>query len=331
MADLKNIEVFATGTWNGSKKTVVDTAMLDRIVENFNTLSKISGFAVAGKLGHNDAPGVPAMGWVSALVRKGNTLLADFANVPPDLIDKITNKQYNSVSVEIWPQVTYEGKVHKDVLGAVAFLGAEWPAVKGLKPLSESLFVSNGQDQILFTQERDVTLKFTQEDHDALVLAAVNKAVATATEATTKATERAERAEAALKIMASDAAVKEAAALIDTAIAAGKVLPKQKDELLAMAAQMGVGSATKFKVGAVDKTGTEVFKSFLDGLPVKVQYGERGASSAEQPGADKASDEVDTKAKAEIATSGGKLNYSQAVDLVLTKDPALKTRYAQEG
>jgi hypothetical protein len=331
---IKGVEVFAAGTWNGSKRVSVDSNMLDRMVSNFSSLNQISGFGVPVKLGHNTRVGEPAMGWVTSLERQGNTLLADLSDVPLELVDKIGKRQYNNVSVEIWPKVDYQGQVYTDVLGAVALLGSEWPAVKGLKPLSASVFAEIGVEKLeLNTKEPPVTLKFTQEEADALVATAVAAALAAKDTEIAALTQRVAVGEAALKTFREDNAKVAAGQLIDAAIKEGKVLPKQRDELMAMAEAFGANTATKFKVGTVEKTGLEMFQGFIAGLPVKVSYGERARSEAMAPGDGEAkiADIVNDKVQEQITASAGKMSYEDALAQVFRADPALKTRYAQEG
>ena len=65
MAEIKGVEIFAVGTWNGNKITL---KTLNDIVQSFD---KTKGFLKPPlKLGHNDEQnliakdGLPAAGWV---------------------------------------------------------------------------------------------------------------------------------------------------------------------------------------------------------------------------------------------------------------------------
>ena len=336
---LKGVEVFSIGKWRASTGPVsVDSPMLDRMVENFKELNSVSGFGVPAKLGHSSAVGAPAYGWMSNLYREGDTLLADFSDMDSKLIDEIEKRRYNSVSVEIWPRIEHAGKVYKDVLGGIAMLGAEWPAVKGLKPLSASLFADAGSEKLELQKEPQVTLKFTQEEHDALVQAEVGKEkvklsgeIAELTGKLEDSEKRAELAEAALRSFKDDNAKKEIERIVDGAIKDGKLLPKQKAELMAMAEAMTAAASQKFKVGDKEKTGLEMFEDHIKALPGRVAYGERLGSKGEKPteNGEKAADAVHARVQ-EFLAANPKSDYSEAYQAVLKADPDLRQRYAQE-
>ena len=341
---LQGVEVFATGDWSGSRKVVADGAMLDRIVSNFHTLKQAdtstSGYGVAAKLGHASMPGDPAMGWMSALERVDNKLVADFSDVPPEIVDAIGKRRYNSVSIELYPQIKAGGKTYKDVLGGVAFLGSEWPAVKGLKALSASKFSEAGEAVIL-TQEQDVpneTLKFSQDQADALVTAAVTKATADMAAANAKlttdlaaATLRADTAEAAVKSFATEAETKAFAAVIEQAEKDGRILPKDRPMIEAVAATFRAKQG-KTKVGDKEFSSLDLFTAHVASMPKAVKFGERGAgSNQDRPGSGKkASDELAERASLAQAKAGGpsKLSYEDAVNAELAQDAELKARYA---
>ncbi len=126
---LSGVELFATGEHNGDKYTEKD---LDDMVEAFNALD----FQPALKSGHTDAPGTPALGYVSALRRVGEKLVADLIDVPSEVYKQIRDKKFNRLSAEIYWNLERAGKTYRRALKAVALLGAGVPGVAGLKPLS---------------------------------------------------------------------------------------------------------------------------------------------------------------------------------------------------
>lgn len=340
---VKDVEVFSIGTWRGSQKVKVDSNYLDNMVQSFQNLnSSVPGFAAPIKIGHNTRVGEPAYGWVSDLRRVGDKIVADFADVPGDMIDAIKKRLYNSVSIEVYPAVEYAGQVFKNVLGAVALLGAEWPAVKGLKPLSASLFAECDLEKLeLDEKEEGQMATFTQEQHDDAVKLAVTEAVnaakaemaASVEAANKKATEegeRADRAEAALTSFQSDALDAQIAEIIEQGVKDGRILPAKKDEVAAMASVFKDKASEKIKFGDKEVTVIDMFKSYVDGLPKAVKFGEKGGSQSDQTrGEDTAEAEVDAKARAKMAADK-ELNYASAVALVFAEDPDLKVRYAEE-
>jgi len=138
-ADTYNIEdkeIFATGTWKGDKYTTKD---LDDMVEAFNAMR--DHHDVPLKLGHDEhqkllqKDGYPAAGWLTKLKRVGQKLVASFAKVPRVIKDLIDRGAYRHVSSEIYwnykdPKT---GRLFRRALVGVALLGADRPAVAGLK------------------------------------------------------------------------------------------------------------------------------------------------------------------------------------------------------
>lgn len=321
MPELKNVQIMRVGKWRGSREVTVTPEMLAEIAANFNTINQVEGFGVPGKLGHTSAVGEPANGWVTAVRHDGPALFADFSDVPSQIVDLIRVRRYNAVSVELVPSVTYEGTKYTNVLSGVAFLGSEWPAIKGMKPLSAAAFAET-TDRLELTQEMDVT--FTQEQVDAAVLTAV-----TAEKAKTEAAElRATTAEGKLELADKAALTATFGALIQKAIDKGVVLPKSKDTLLAFAATL----PASVKVGDKTVTAADAFKDFLDGLPAKVKLGEGGSAKPDADdgvAGDSAQERVHAATVAYMAKTPN-TDYRTAMHAVLDADAELKTAYHQE-
>jgi hypothetical protein len=127
--------ILATGVWNDTKFEDTD---LDDILTNFNELNGYRN--VPCKLGHTDKQkilqedGLPAAGWITELKKVGNKLIAKIDNVPSKIKELIENKAYRDVSVELLKNYKDKntGKSYKWLLTAVALLGVDAPAVKGL-------------------------------------------------------------------------------------------------------------------------------------------------------------------------------------------------------
>jgi hypothetical protein len=135
---IENVPIFQAGTWKGQTYTIED---LDEIVRNTNALIKAGLHEPPIKLGHSEnqkklleESGLPAFGYVEKLYRIGDQIFADFIDVPDKLVDWIALRHYDKVSSEIY--LDYEhpktGEKIGKVLRAVALLGADIPAVKGL-------------------------------------------------------------------------------------------------------------------------------------------------------------------------------------------------------
>lgn len=135
---IENVPIFQAGTWKGQTYTIED---LDEIVKNTNALIKAGLHEPPIKIGHNEnqkrlleESGLPAFGYVDKIYRIGDQIFADFIDVPDKLVNWITSRHYDKVSSEIY--LDYEhpktGEKIGKVLRAVALLGADIPAVKGL-------------------------------------------------------------------------------------------------------------------------------------------------------------------------------------------------------
>lgn len=128
---LLGVEIFAAGHHNGDDYTEQD---IDDMITAYNMLDYVPPL----KCGHGeDKPGMPALGWVKNLRRVGSKLVADFTDMPDIVHDYVKSKRFNTVSAEVYWNLKRGGNQFRRALKAVALLGAEIPAVAGLKPLHE--------------------------------------------------------------------------------------------------------------------------------------------------------------------------------------------------
>lgn len=353
---LNGVEIFSTGTFTpgGSakgKRVTIKQSDLDEMVSSFNDLVPIGGFTPVLKLGHAEAQkfigqgsGAPNLGIIEKIWIVGSKVLANFSNVPDSVVDLIRGKRFNNVSIEVVPSLKFDGRTFKNVLTAVALLGAELPAVKGLADLSATLFTQAEitpieADQIVSYEWEKQTMPdvvtYTQAQHDALLEAAVSKAVTAETVKYTAESEKlnAERDEAreALKTkntefaaFQAEVSAAQATALVDDAVDKKKILPKQRDAALAF--MQHIEGTVKF--GDEEKSAQVMFAEFLEAMPPKVDTAEKGAGSPEEktdysddPGA-----EVDRLSR-EAMKANDKLLYVDARAQVLASDEALKSAY----
>jgi hypothetical protein len=136
MSEIKGVEIFSVGKWNGDDFTVEDIdAMVDSFNENKATLRPFL------KLGHNEQQkilandGLPAAGWVDNLRRVGEKLVADFVQVPKQVMELIQKGAYKKVSSEIYFNIKLGDKLFSRFLSGVALLGTDLPAVTNLKDI----------------------------------------------------------------------------------------------------------------------------------------------------------------------------------------------------
>lgn len=164
----RDVEILATGTHLGHPVTEHD---LDTMVVNFGALGAYLKPPL--KLGHGDkqiiaeqADGQPALGWLKAVRREGNKLVASVANIPATFAELIDKGRYRRVSSEFYPDwslTPFERNLKTGVKGptlkALSLLGADTPIVKNLQDLA-AVLTSEGAGP--------VTCSETQPDADTV-------------------------------------------------------------------------------------------------------------------------------------------------------------------
>lgn len=162
---LNDVEIFAAGTWNGDTYTEQD---LDEIVRAYGETREYLKPYV--KLGHkqNDLlrnDGLPAAGWITALRRVGDRLLATFSNVPGKIAELIRRRAYGRVSSEIYVNPVIEKKQYRYALKAVALLGGETPAVGSLNDFIDLYGLSIESRAVGFDSETPtVTINYSRRE-----------------------------------------------------------------------------------------------------------------------------------------------------------------------
>jgi hypothetical protein len=136
LKEIKGVEIFSAGVWNGDEYSIND---IDEMVRAFE--ENKGTFRPYLKLGHNDDQqlvqndGLPAAGWIGQVYRMGDKLMADFVDIPAKIFELIENKAYRKVSSEIYWNISIKDKMYSKMLAAVALLGADTPAVMNLNDI----------------------------------------------------------------------------------------------------------------------------------------------------------------------------------------------------
>ena len=78
------------------------------------------------------------------------------SDLPDKLAAGIKDHRFDSVSPEIFFNLTRNGEKFRRALKAVALLGAEIPAVAGLKPLRESDLFNDGSEFHVYTMPKEI-------------------------------------------------------------------------------------------------------------------------------------------------------------------------------
>lgn len=244
--DLKDVEVFRTGTWTdsaGNTRTWTP-ADLARLVDTYDPAQREAPAVV----GHPKTDS-PAYGWVERLRVVGDRLVADFKGMFAPFVEALQGGQYRKRSISIYPDGS---------LRHVGFLGGMPPAVPGLKDIA------------LATGAGEVTIDFEapaepgkQEEADVTLEQALARIKELETQlADMKAQDQA--GQHAAQIAALEAKVKEAKAEVDKAkaefaefkegqaqaarkarvealVATGRILPAEQGKILAFAEQLAKG------------------------------------------------------------------------------------------
>lgn len=167
--NIKGVEIFAEGDWNGDKYTSKD---LEKIAENFKATKKYLKPYL--KLGHSEdqtmlaEDSLPAAGWIKNVYVKmtdaGAKLYADFVDMPQKIYDLVRAGAYARVSSEIFIDVKVNGKKYDKALKAVALLGGETPAVQNLNDVY-ALYIVGAK---VLAYENDAEVKVYQFDQAKL-------------------------------------------------------------------------------------------------------------------------------------------------------------------
>jgi hypothetical protein len=345
--DIKGVELFKTGRWNDVK--TFNREDLDAMAASFAEL-KLAG-RVPLKMGHNDdqpfTDGQPALGWVERVWREGDVLKADFTHMPSVVHAAIKAGNYKFVSVELLRDVAYNGMEFPWVLSAVALLGADIPAVSGLKDLQmlamsrragfrsgarltfTRAVTTNGGRKTMGNQTEEPTLadvlgkladltgKVEKLSSDNATLKADNDRLKK------EATDR-EAATAAEKVKTHRTAIKER---FDAAITNKAIRPSAREMFEKNPAFKDDGAVLGLTLDFVD---SYIKENTVSGYtPPKAGGGQD--TREDDPGETGDPDErVRKRTFAKMEKSGGKLNYFTAQKEVLREDPKLAEEYRSQ-
>jgi len=148
----KWIEVFEGGVQTDSegRTDVFSEDKLDYTVKSYNPTHHEAPLC----LGHPPEHNSPAYGWVEAIKRTGNKLLAKFKQVPPEISNAIHSGFWKKRSISFYP----DGRLRH-----VGFLGAQPPAVKGLADIK---FKEKEEEYVTFSQSNDIAKTISEKPPD---------------------------------------------------------------------------------------------------------------------------------------------------------------------
>ena len=287
----------------------------------------------------------PAYGWVSQLLAQDGNLYATPTQVNADFAELVQAGAYKKVSASFYPP-NHPNNPTPGVyaLRHVGFLGAQPPAVKGLKAtqfadaLDCPVFVELELDFAdpspkPFTPSTPPTpvLENTVTPEEAAALQAQNTAL---TEQLTAARTQADKDRAALQAQAATANTATHAAFAETLVAAAKVpatfkafLVATLDHLEPPVAEGGTPAFASFGEGEATQTLAQGFKGFLSALPDRVAFGEQASrerAAAESGAASEVvqyaegtpADQIELDTRIRAFAKEHKLGYAEAADQV---------------
>lgn len=270
---------------------------------------------------HSDAP---AYGWVKALAADKSSLFASPAQVDPAFAESVRDGRFKKVSASFYlPEAPANPKPGSYYLRHVGFLGAQAPAVKGLKPVA----FADGEDGV-------VTVEFAETELSRLLNELIDKegddrdgviaemASAAGVEAGTvqqilrgeierppeerlrgfarvldvdlETLQRAiggsgqtNSATASLSERERKLATREAAIFVEELARRGVIVPRSKTGLVAFMASLSDDGVVTFAEGGETRNVGQAkwFRDFLEAQPPVIEFRERSAPEHEVPGA----------------------------------------------
>lgn len=330
------IEIFAAGTRPADDGTVYTITDAD-----------VAASAQAYDPAVHEAPhtvghpkdNMPAYGWVAGVsAAEGRLEITRNKQVEPQFAEMVGDGRFKKRSASFYhPKDPSNPKPGIWYLRHVAWLGAQPPAVKGLKDVS---FSEGGFEAVCFSEpttppvtpqepddmSKELEEKLAKAQKD---LEAANAAAATATAAAAAATKKADEATAQAASFAERARADRKAGFVsfaETQVKAGTLLPKDKDMAVATLEALADAKPVEFAEGQGSDAVTrkvspaQWLQDLITTAKPVVNFGEfAGGKVAEGAGGakGKTDDEIDRAAKAWMASNTG-VSYAEALNAVTT-------------
>ncbi len=216
----------------------------------------------------------PAYGWVKSVSFAADGLQAEPHQVDAAFAEMVAAGRFKKISASFFPPDAPSNPVPGVYyLRHVGFLGAQPPAVKGLRAPS----FAEGEGAVT------LEFSFSESPHQETVVTPEEKAALEAENAQLKA--RAAQAEADLKTTKTAQIHKDHAAFAESLVASGQLLPAQQEvAVAALDFFAGAETPVEFGEGEGKKPLIEGFKELLTALPTRIDFGEHatGARAATQ-------------------------------------------------
>lgn len=320
-------------------------------------------------VGH-PAHDAPAFGWIAGLRAEGDRLVADPQQIDPQFAELVKAGRYKKISAAFYaPDSKGNPTPGAWALRHVGFLGAQPPAVKGLKQAafaSDDSYLAFGdmdragrifrdigammqrvREWIIETssvEQADKVLPSWQIDSINDQSARLDEPMPAWSEPTNPETDvnnediakrQKELDDRAAQIDAQEKAIEARAraarqatdaAFVERMIGEGRVLPAEKDGLVAfMGTLADQDDAVAFGEGdkEVKQSASAFLQKFLAGLPVRVDFSERGNGGVEPLATDAVAFSEQIKAEqAEVRTKTGReISGAEAAQRIRARTP----------
>jgi len=326
------IEVFRAGTRtadDGSVHTI--------------TASDLAAAAAAYDPAVHEAPhtvghpqnNAPAYGWIERFaVQDGVLQIAASKQVEPQFAELVSSGRIKKRSMSFYhPKDSSNPKPGIWYPRHVAWLGAQPPAVKGLKDVNFS--EGDAKGAVCFSEPTTTTEPSTQEPDDmskelqaqldevntklAAEKAAREKAEATAAEAKKKA----DAAQAESASFAESARASRKAGFVsfaDAQVEAGRLLPKDKEMAVATLEALADAQPVEFSEGDTTRkvSPAQWFQDLFASAKPVVNFGEFAGGRVPQDGAAKGKSDAEIDKAAQAYMRQHKVNYAEALTAVTT-------------
>lgn len=238
-------------------------------------------------VGH-PASNLPAYGWVKGLAAAAGVLTMNPHQVEPQFAEMVQAGRFKKRSASFYPPASPNNPAPgRWYLRHVAFLGAQPPAVAGLKDIQFSAGDADAgavcfSEAVLPPSTHQETTTMDEEMKSRLAQAEAEAAAAKAAQAAAEAA--AEAANAQLAQFAEQQRQDRHAGHVsfaETQVKAGKLLPKDKETAVAVLDQLAEAQPVEFSEGSAAKkvAPAEWLKSLIAGAKPVVSFGEFAPAS----------------------------------------------------
>lgn len=311
------IEIFRAGRHIDDAGVAHDfsEADLTQIASGYNPALREAPLTV----GH-PASNLPAYGWVKGLAAVASLLKMNPHQVEPQFAEMVQTGRFKKRSASFYPpQAPNNPTPGRWYLRHVAFLGAQPPAVAGLKDIQ---FAEGDADGAVSFSETAIAQKETLMDEETKARLAKAEAEAEAAKAAQATAEAATKAAGEQLAQFAEQQRKDRHAghvsFAEAQVKAGKLLPKDKETAVAMLDQMAESQPVEFSEAGVSKkvSPAEWLKGLIEGAKPVVSFGEFAAGNGGESTQGLSDEEIDKRAKAYARQHN--VSYSEALNQVVS-------------